>query len=147
MSSAFASRATSRRIERGGQEQIMRHLLFSLFAIGVAAVAAMTATTALLNTPVRHAPAVVTQNAQPEAAPAPSAASKPATSGESTPTTPAKPGAAGSDAAKPAAGGDAKAGADADEADKDPYEGIAPEELPPDLQYSADSSVSFPTNI
>ena len=34
-----------------------------------------------------------------------------------------------------------------DEADKDPYEGIAPEELPPDLQYSADSSVSFPTNI
>ena len=34
-----------------------------------------------------------------------------------------------------------------EEADKDPYEGIAPEELPPDLQYSADSSVSFPTNI
>ena len=126
----------------------MRHLLFSLFAIGVAAVAAMTATTALLNTPVRHAPAVVTQNVQPEAAPAPSAASKPATSGESTPATPAKPGAAGSDAAKPAAGGDAKAGADTnEEADKDPYEGIAPEELPPDLQYSADSSVSFPTNI
>jgi hypothetical protein len=30
--------------------------------------------------------------------------------------------------------------------DKDPYEGIAPEELPPDLQYDADSSVSFPTN-
>ena len=26
-------------------------------------------------------------------------------------------------------------------------EGIAEEELPPDLQYSADSSVSFPTNI
>ena len=34
-----------------------------------------------------------------------------------------------------------------EEADADPYEGIAPEELPPDLQYSADSSVSFPTNI
>ena len=34
-----------------------------------------------------------------------------------------------------------------DEDDKDPYEGIAPEELPPDLQYDADSSVSFPTNI
>ena len=36
---------------------------------------------------------------------------------------------------------------EAEEDDKDPYEGIAPEELPPDLQYSADSSVSFPTNI
>ncbi len=34
-----------------------------------------------------------------------------------------------------------------EEADDDPYEGIAPEELPPDLQYNADSSVSFPTNI
>jgi hypothetical protein len=32
-------------------------------------------------------------------------------------------------------------------ADEDPYEGIAPEDLPPDLQYDADSSVSFPTNI
>ena len=123
----------------------MRHLLFSLFAIGVAAVAAMTATTALLNTPVRHAPAVVTQNAQPPEAPAASADSKPV---DNTPATPAKPGAAGSDAAKPAAGGDAKAGADTnEEADKDPYEGIAPEELPPDLQYSTNSSVSFPTNI
>ena len=30
--------------------------------------------------------------------------------------------------------------------DKDPYEGIAPEDLPPDLQYDADASVSFPTN-
>ena len=35
----------------------MRNLLFSLFAIGVAAVAAMTATTALLNTPVHPAAA------------------------------------------------------------------------------------------
>ena len=43
---------------------------------------------------------------------------------------------------KPAAEGDKP-----DEDDKDPYEGIAPEELPPDLQYDADSSVSFPTNI
>ena len=32
------------------------------------------------------------------------------------------------------------------EPDKDPYEGIAPEDLPPDLQYDADASVSFPTN-
>jgi len=45
-------------------------------------------------------------------------------------------------AAKPPAEGDKP-----DEDDKDPYEGIAPEELPPDLQYDADSSVSFPTNI
>ena len=44
--------------------------------------------------------------------------------------------------AKPAAEGEKP-----DEDDKDPYEGIAPEELPPDLQYDADSSVSFPTNI
>jgi hypothetical protein len=124
----------------------MRHFIFSLFAIGVAAVAAMTATTALLNTPVRHAPAVMTQNAQPQNAPAPSADSKPAPA-ESTPATPARPGTAAPDA-KPAAGADTKQGADADdEADKDPYEGIAPEELPPDMQYSADSSVSFPTNI
>ena len=124
----------------------MRHMWFSLFAIGVAAVAAMTATTALLNTPVRRAPAEVTQNVQPQDAPAP--ASTPATPSTSAPATPAKPGAAAPEGAKPAAGSDKKAGADADDdADKDPYEGIAPEELPPDMQYSADSSVSFPTNI
>ena len=34
----------------------MRNLLFSVFAIGVAAVAAMTATTAMLNAPHREAP-------------------------------------------------------------------------------------------
>ena len=123
----------------------MRHFLFSFFAVGVAAVAAMTATTALLNTPVRHAPAVITQNAQPQDAPAGSTDSKPAPAA-STPATPAKPGAAGPDAAKPAAGSSKTPDADED-ADKDPYEGIAPEELPPDMQYSADSSVSFPTNI
>ena len=37
-------------------------------------------------------------------------------------------------------------GAEEEGEDKDPYEGIAPEDLPPDLQYDADSSVSFPTN-
>jgi hypothetical protein len=127
----------------------MRHLWFSLIAIGVAAVAAMTATTALLNTPVRHAPAVITQNMAPDS-PASAPASKPATTEQDPePAAPAKSGGATPDtAAKPGAGADKKPGADADdEGDKDPYEGIAPEELPPDLQYSADSSVSFPTNI
>jgi len=122
----------------------MRHLWFSLFAIGVAAVAAMTATTALLNTPVRQQPAVVTQNAQPQEAPAPPASGKPAAPEESEPAAAGKPQAAPADSAK--AGG-ADAAKPDEEADKDPYEGIAPEELPPDLQYSADSSVSFPTNI
>jgi len=37
----------------------MRNLLFSVFAIGVAAVAAMTATTAMLNAPHRDAPAAL----------------------------------------------------------------------------------------
>jgi hypothetical protein len=53
-------------------------------------------------------------------------------------------------AAKPAgssADGKSDTAAEGEEGDKDPYEGIAEEELPPDLQYSADSSVSFPTNI
>ena len=127
----------------------MRHFWFSLIAIGVATVAAMTATTALLNTPVRHAPAVITQNLAPDA-PASAPASKPEATGEEPePAKPAKSGGAAPDAAaKPGAAAGDKSGADADdEGDKDPYEGIAPEELPPDLQYSADSSVSFPTNI
>ena len=38
----------------------MRNILFSLFAIGVAAVAAMTATTAMLNTPVHPSSEVMT---------------------------------------------------------------------------------------
>ena len=50
-------------------------------------------------------------------------------------------GAGAPDAGKPAAEGEKP-----DEDDKDPYEGINPEELPPDLQYDADASVSFPTN-
>ena len=126
----------------------MKNLLFSLFAIGVAAVAAMTATTAMLNAPQRKDPAVVIAEsqaaltqAQQEAPPA--GAGKPATGeGSATPAPGAKPaGAAGAPAA-PAA--DTK---DDEEGDKDPYEGIPEEELPPDLQYNADSSVSFPTNI
>ena len=68
--------------------------------------------------------------------PVPGGASKPAE--PSGAGKPAEPG-----AAKPA---DAGTDPDDEKADKDPYEGIAPEDLPPDLQYDADSSVSFPTN-
>ena len=127
----------------------MKNLLFSIFAIGVAAVAAMTATTAMLNAPHRSA-AVIDTTAQ--VAPAPEATSPAATK----PAVPeaGKAATAGGtpDTGKPAAAsGAAKPGADAansdDGEDKDPYEGIAPEELPPDMQYNADSSVSFPTNI
>jgi hypothetical protein len=127
----------------------MQKLVGSLLAIGVAGVAAIAATTAMLNTPHRiGAAAVNTTNVAPAQDPAAPAATPPAVP-ESGKT--ATPGAA-SDAAKPAtAAGAAAPGKDTDKEeegeDKDPYEGIAPEELPPDLQYNADSSVSFPTNI
>jgi len=116
-----------------------------VFAIGLAAVAAMTATTAMLNAP-RRTPAadVISKNSEiPDAPPASQAASL-----QGAPA--ATPGGTPDAAAKPAAGDaatDKKDAAAEDEVDKDPYEGVAPEELPPDMQYSADSSVSFPTNI
>jgi hypothetical protein len=144
----------------------MKNILFSLFAVALAGVAAIAATTAMLNTPVHNIgppPADKKADGTPGAplpgdrpatpTPIPDA-DKPATGGESRP-------APGGDT-KPAPGGDTKStegaggvkpgGATAgepgkeEEADKDPYEGIAPEDLPPDLQYDADSSVSFPTN-
>ena len=122
----------------------MKHLLFSLFAIGVAAVAAMTATTAMLNAPHRTvAPAIISASAEQSPAPAALADTKPATTADAPPATPAAKPAAGAASAKGAAAKDDKD----EEGDKDPYEGIAPEEIPPDMQYSADSSVSFPTNI
>jgi len=126
----------------------MRHIVLSLFAIGLAAVAAIAATTAMLNAPVRTS----TVAAIPVNAPAP--ATPPATAAPPASDT-QKPDASKPDATKPAdaagapgtaAGKDGKDTKD-DEGDEDPYAGIAPEELPPDLQYSADSSVSFPTNI
>jgi hypothetical protein len=138
----------------------MRNLLFSLFAIGLAGVAAIAATTAMLNTPVHSIgpppadkktegtttpgtpPAAPTGDRPATPAPIPDA-DKPAPGGASKPAEPtggAKPAPAGdTTAAKPA-------NPDDDKEDKDPYEGIAPEDLPPDLQYDADSSVSFPTN-
>lgn len=124
----------------------MRNLLFSVFAIAVAAVAAMTATTAMLNAPRRVVPAAMTAaTGQPTTSSSLAPDTKPAVD-EKAPA--AKPGGT-PDTGKPAAAASKDAaGKDKDEeGDKDPYEGIAPEELPPDLQYSADSSVSFPTNI
>ena len=123
----------------------MRNLFFSLFAISVAAVAAMTATTAVLNAPQRPASAVETA-ALVDPPDAPVGGSKPTTTEGAPPATPGGT----PDSAKPSSGaadGKTDTAAEAEEADKDPYEGIAEEELPPDLQYSADSSVSFPTNI
>jgi hypothetical protein len=120
----------------------MRGLFGSLLAISVASIAAIAATTALLNTPVR----TVATQALPVNAPTP--ATPPTTAAPPAASPPAGAPAGTPDAGKPTAG-DAKPDATkpADEADEDPYAGIAPEELPPDLQYSADSSVSFPTNI
>lgn len=136
----------------------MRNLLFSLFAIGLAGVAAIAATTAMLNTPVHNigpppadkktegstTPGTPAPTGDRPATPAPIPdADKPAPGGASKPAEPtgsAKPGQSGDNSApKPA-------NPDDDKGDKDPYEGIAPEDLPPDLQYDADSSVSFPTN-
>jgi hypothetical protein len=126
----------------------MKNALFSLVAIGVASIAAIAATSTFLNTPHRIGPETPTTQAPPaQPAPAPSPASKPATGAGEKPAT-----GTSSDAPAPT-GAPAPGGATGDtkpaedEADKDPYEGIAPEELPPDLQYNADSSVSFPTNI
>jgi hypothetical protein len=127
----------------------MQKLVGSLLAIGVAGVAAIAATSAMLNTPHRiGAAAVDTANVAPAQDPATPAATPAAVPESGKPATPG----ATPDAAKPAtAAGSAAPGTDAakeeEGEDKDPYEGIAPEELPPDLQYNADSSVSFPTNI
>lgn len=127
----------------------MRHLVLTIVAVGIAGVAAIAATTAMLNAPLRIGPAAGTTAAppQPGQAPAPAPTKEipdapppkdaaPPTSAPST-STPAEGEPAG---AKPVPG------AETEDPDKDPYEGIAPEDLPPDLQYDADASVSFPTN-
>lgn len=126
----------------------MRHLVLTVVAIGIAGVAAIAATTALLNTPLRIGPAAggtpaATQPGQapastdvPDAPPPKDAGAPPA----------GEPTAKGSATTDPAAAKPAAEGENPDESDKDPYEGIAPEDLPPDLQYDADASVSFPTN-
>jgi hypothetical protein len=126
----------------------MRHLIGSILAITIAGVAAVAATTALLNTPTRGpAAGAASTNTQPgqalaQAAEIPDA---PAPKGTNAPEAPATSG-AGSTAGEPAAAKPAAEGEGTEESDEDPYEGIAPEDLPPDLQYDADASVSFPTN-
>jgi len=118
----------------------MKNIIFSVFAIALAGIAAIAATTAMLNAPVAQhiGPPASDKPAEP--------GTPPVTAPESPPGTPAP---AGDQPATPApeAGKDEAKKDDEVVADEDPYEGIAPEDLPPDLQYDADSSVSFPTNI
>lgn len=132
----------------------MKNVIFTLFAIGLAGLAAIAATTAMLNAPVPGASTRVQHIGPPAQDGKPAGATPPATP----PTIPAPPAdkpapTSVPDADKPSPGGagkpgekPAESGSEEPEADKDPYEGIAPEDLPPDLQYDADSSVSFPTN-
>jgi len=140
----------------------MRHIFGAVFAVSLAGVAAIAATTAYLNSPLHIGTPTPDKPAAPTTAP-PDDTGKPTGNegGGDRPTKPAdipdapprggatvpdapKPDATKPDASKPVA--DGQTPADDDKEDKDPYEGIAPEDLPPDLQYSADSNVSFPTN-
>lgn len=129
----------------------MRNVFFSLFAIGLAGIAAMAATTAVLNAPVRPSYIGPPKSEQPAAAetappasgePAPSSAPAPEQGTPPPATSPSSP----TDTSAPAAASGATESQEI-EADQDPYGDVAEEELPPDLQYDADSSVSFPTNI
>ncbi|HEV7609115.1 MAG TPA: hypothetical protein VGO61_17360 [Steroidobacteraceae bacterium] len=148
----------------------MRQIFGAVVAIGVAGVAAIAATSAFLNSPLHIGPPPSDKPSttvptppddtgkpsgseggdRPKPADIPDAPSRGGTSVPDAPQPDAsKPEASKPDGAKPdgskpvVADGQA---ADDDKDDKDPYEGIAPEDLPPDLQYSADSNVSFPTN-
>jgi hypothetical protein len=130
----------------------MRHIIGAVFAISLAGVAAIAATSAFLNSPLRIGPppstAPTTTTTPPVQTPPPAeGGAKPATPAdipEAPPRGAGVPDGAKPDASKPVAEGEKPA--DEDKDDKDPYEGIAPEDLPPDLQYNADSNVSFPTN-
>ena len=132
----------------------MQTLIGSLFAIGVAGVAAIAATTAMLNTPHRIGPAAVTHRQRQRPAQDACGAGRSATRQRlrkaASPRRPARrpmPRSRATPRAPPAPAQGRRRRRQAEDDDKDPYEGIAPEELPPDLQYDADSSVSFPTNI
>jgi hypothetical protein len=128
----------------------MRHLVLTIIAIGIAGVAAIAATTAMLNAPLHIGPAASSTPtaSQPGQTQAPVEGDKKPATKEIPDAPPAKgaepqaspPAAADPTGAAPAAGDTPV------DPDKDPYEGIAPEDLPPDLQYDADASVSFPTN-
>jgi hypothetical protein len=124
----------------------VKNALFSLVAIGVASIAAIAATSTFLNTPHRIGPETPTTQTTPTQ-PAPAPDSKPASGEGAKPAPPAGTPAGATPTGAPAPGSATDTKPVEEEADKDPYEGIAPEELPPDLQYNADSSVSFPTNI
>src|SRR5688572_4065613 len=101
----------------------MKNLLFSLFAIGVAAVAAMTATTAMLNAPHRAQPAVVS-TLSPEESQGTAPASALAQDSKPTPESGAAPAKPGESPGASGAASDTKPAADGEEeADKDPYEG------------------------
>jgi len=127
----------------------MRHLVLSIIAIAIAGVAAVAATTALLNAPLRIGPATSSTPTPAQAGQTQAPVSKdipdapPPKGAEPQPSAPASTEPAGADpaGAKPPVEGETP-----EDPDKDPYEGIAPEDLPPDLQYDADASVSFPTN-
>jgi hypothetical protein len=129
----------------------MKNVLLTLFAIGLAGIAAIAATTAMLNAPMVHNIAPPKSDkpgdpAKPGTAPTTPPDTPPATPPSGNPPAPAPapaPAPNSGGAPTPAAGA---AGSEEPESDQDPYEGIAPEDLPPDLQYDADSSVSFPTN-
>ena len=129
----------------------MRHLVLTIVAIGIAGVAAVAATTAMLNAPLRIGPATSSTPApaQPGQTPAPAeGGAKPASKEipDAPPPKGAEPQPATPASAEPAAAKPAAEGETPEDPDKDHYEGIAPEDLPPDLQYDADASVSFPTN-
>ena len=130
----------------------MRHIVLTLVAISIAAIAAVAATTAMLNTPTRIGPATGNSAAPAQAAEAPALAQSSKDIPDAPPPKDAAPPVSGSKPSALAEGEPVAAkaipGAEAPDGtpDEDPYEGIAPEELPPDLQYDADASVSFPTN-
>jgi hypothetical protein len=127
----------------------MRHLILTLIAIGIAGIAAVAATTAMLNAPLRIGPAASStpapaQSGQTQAPVSKDVPDAPPPKGAA-PQAPVPAGADPTSAKAPPAG-ETPAGETPEDPDKDPYEGIAPEDLPPDLQYDADASVSFPTN-
>jgi hypothetical protein len=127
----------------------MRHLVLTIIAIALAGIAAVAATTAMLNAPLRIGPAAgSTQNpAQPGLTQAPASKEIPdAPPPKGAEPQPATPGSAEPASAEPAGAKPPAEGETAEDPDDVPYEGIAPEDLPPDLQYDADASVSFPTN-
>jgi hypothetical protein len=127
----------------------MRHLVLTIVAIALAGIAAVAATTAMLNVPLRIGPAAgsTPTPAQPGQTQAPASKEIPdAPPPKGAEPQPATPGSTEPASAEPAGAKPPAEGETPESPYEDPYEGIAPEDLPPDLQYDADASVSFPTN-